>query len=222
MGGRKPTRKKGAYTAAERMRRYRKRLKRSLLLGDSLRARARRAERKRELAAATARAAETLGSKLYGVIYLDPATRIPSENGLAYPTEFWDDIMRRLPAAKSCVLFCWNNRAQLANTIRRIEDRWRFTYMTYFVWGKDGYTAVDNCELLLVFSRGNPVWPAFATQELIMAPRGAHNEKPDVFIEMISRLWPNTPKLELFARKKRDGWDSWVDPFAKPTSWEGG
>jgi N6-adenosine-specific RNA methylase IME4 len=26
---------------------------------------------------------------------------------------------------------------------------------------------------------------------------------------MIERHWPNTPKLEMFARKPRDGWDSW-------------
>jgi hypothetical protein len=35
------------------------------------------------------------------------------------------------------------------------------------------------------------------------------SENPDAFAEMIARLWPNTPKLEMFARKKRDGWDSW-------------
>src|SRR5262245_18606587 len=109
MRGRKPTRKKGAYTAAERMRRYRKRLKRSLLLGDSLRAKARRAQRKRELAlaAATARAAETarvagtLGTKLYGVIYLDPANVPRWETRGSERTEFWHDFLaQRLPAAK--------------------------------------------------------------------------------------------------------------------------
>jgi len=26
---------------------------------------------------------------------------------------------------------------------------------------------------------------------------------------MIERLWPNTPKLEMFARKERPGWDTW-------------
>jgi N6-adenosine-specific RNA methylase IME4 len=26
---------------------------------------------------------------------------------------------------------------------------------------------------------------------------------------MIERLYPNVPKLEMFARKPRDGWDVW-------------
>jgi len=62
-----------------------------------------------------------------------------------------------------------------------------------------------------VFSRGKPVWPALGTRSLalIMAPKGVHSEKPEVFAEMIERLWPNTPKLEMFARKPRDGWDTW-------------
>ena len=223
--GRPPTRKKGAYTPAEKMRRYRQRLKRSRPDPKTHAKQQRRAEREQALAAATLRAAQTLGTKLYGVIYLDPASRFEvwsRASGLDraadnhYPTEIWEDIAARPPpAAKDCVLLCWSTRAQLATTIRMVEDRWGFAYKTCFVWGKDGrgtgYIAIDNCKVLLVFSRGSPVWPAPGTQDLalIMAPRGAHSAKPEVFAEMIERLWPNTPKLEMFARKKRDGWESW-------------
>jgi N6-adenosine-specific RNA methylase IME4 len=82
-----------------------------------------------------------------------------------------------------------------------------------------GYIAIDNCEALLVFSRGSPVWRAPGTQDLalIMAPRGDHSEKPEVFAVMIERLWPNTAKLEMFARKPRVGWDTWgneIEPAA--------
>jgi N6-adenosine-specific RNA methylase IME4 len=217
--------KKGALTAAERKRRSRRKLKREHPDPKTLAKQQRRAERELALAAATLRAAEALGSKLYGIIYMDPATRFAvwsRATGLDraadnhYPTELWDDIAARpLPAARDCVLLCWSTRAQLANTIRMIEDRWRFVYKTCFGWDKDargtGYIAIDNCELLLVFSRGNPVWPAPGTQDLalIKAPRGTHSEKPEAFAEMIERLWPNTAKLEMFARKPRDGWDSW-------------
>ena len=99
-------------------------------------------------------------------------------------------------------------------------------------WGKEGrgtgFIAIDNCELLLVFSRGNPVWPAFGTQDLalIMTPRGRHSEKPEAFAEMIERLWPTTPKLEMYYEPKTDpeaaqahvekrmaaGWDFWPPP----------
>ena len=224
--GRPPTRKKGAYTPAEKMRRYRQRLKRSRPDPKTHAKQQRRAEREQALAAATLRAAQALGTKLYGVIYLDPASRFEvwsRASGLDraadnhYPTEIWEDIAaRQPPAAKDCVLLCWSTRAQLATTIRMVEDRWGFAYKTCFVWGKDGrgtgYIAIDNFELLLVFSRGNPVWPAPGTQDLalIAAPRGAHSEKPEGFAEMIERLWPNTPKLEMFARgPARPDWDAW-------------
>ena len=225
MRGRPPTRKKGAYTPAERAKRYRQRLKRTRPDRKTVAKQQRRAEREKALAEATYRAAQVLGSKLYGVIYLDPATRFKVRNretGLDraadnhYPTETWEDIARRPPpAAKDCVLLCWSTRAQLSKTIRVVEDRWGFTYKTCFVWGKDGrgtgYTAIDNCEALLVFSRGSPVWPAPGTQDLalIMTPKDEHSDKPEVFAEMISRLWPTTPKLEMFARKERPGWDVW-------------
>jgi hypothetical protein len=32
---------------------------------------------------------------------------------------------------------------------------------------------------------------------------------PAIFAEMIWRHFPNVPKLKMFARKPRDGWDVW-------------
>lgn len=36
-----------------------------------------------------------------------------------------------------------------------------------------------------------------------------HSKKPEIAYEIIERLYPNTTKLELYARNIRDGWDSW-------------
>jgi len=72
MRGRPPLRKKGAYTAAERMRRYRQRRKRSLPSAKTVAKQLRRTEREAALAAATLRAAQALGAALYGVLYIDP------------------------------------------------------------------------------------------------------------------------------------------------------
>jgi len=54
---------------------------------------------------------------------------------------------------------------------------------------------------------------------LIEVPRGEHSEKPAAF------EWPNTAKLEMFARTARPGWDVWSNeveaapsPTALPTS----
>ena len=36
-----------------------------------------------------------------------------------------------------------------------------------------------------------------------------HSQKPEISYQIIERLYPNTNKLELFARQKRQGWDVW-------------
>ena len=37
----------------------------------------------------------------------------------------------------------------------------------------------------------------------------AHSQKPEIAYQIIERLYPNTNKLELYARHKRIGWDCW-------------
>jgi N6-adenosine-specific RNA methylase IME4 len=39
--------------------------------------------------------------------------------------------------------------------------------------------------------------------------RGLHSEKPEAAYEMIERAYPGLPRIELFARAKRDGWSVW-------------
>ena len=51
-------------------------------------------------------------------------------------------------------------------------------------------------------------------ESLIEAPVGEQSAKPEAFAEMIERLYPNLPKIELFARK-REGWARWG--FEAPT-----
>lgn len=36
-----------------------------------------------------------------------------------------------------------------------------------------------------------------------------HSQKPEIAYEIIERLYPNTNKIELFARRTRKGWDVW-------------
>jgi hypothetical protein len=47
------------------------------------------------------------------------------------------------------------------------------------------------------------------TPQLMKAPRGLHSAKPAAFAEMIEQLFPTVPKLEMFARQVRAGWDAW-------------
>jgi N6-adenosine-specific RNA methylase IME4 len=43
-------------------------------------------------------------------------------------------------------------------------------------------------------------------------PRGRHSKKPADFFALAERLSPG-PRLELFARQARPGWDGWGDEY---------
>jgi N6-adenosine-specific RNA methylase IME4 len=41
-------------------------------------------------------------------------------------------------------------------------------------------------------------------------PRAAHSAKPEAFLDIVEQVSPG-PRLELFARRDRLGWDTWGD-----------
>jgi N6-adenosine-specific RNA methylase IME4 len=222
--GRPTILKKGAMTAAERKRRSRRKLKREHPDPKTLAKQQRRAEREAALAAATLRAAQMLGTVLYGVLYVDPpwdflvysrATGMDRHAANHYPVMALEQMFAlQLPAAKDCVLYLWAPVAQWANALRLVE-RWGFEYRSAHIWAKPkcgtGYWGRENAELLLIATRGAVPAPAPGEQlpYLIEAPAGRPSEKSEAFAEMIERQWPNTPKLEMFARQPRPGWDAW-------------
>jgi N6-adenosine-specific RNA methylase IME4 len=204
-------------TPAQRQARYRKNLR-------AKPKRERRQAREAELAAATINASLVAGSKLYGVIYADPPWRFEPwsrETGMDraadnhYPTMPTSDIRAiKVPAAKNCVLFLCATMPMLKDALAVIEA-WGFRYKSGCVWVKDraatGYWFRFRHELLLVATRGNVPAPAPGEQwdSVIEAAVGRHSEKPAAIAEMIEHYFPTTPKLEMFARAPRDGWDAW-------------
>jgi N6-adenosine-specific RNA methylase IME4 len=180
----------------------------------------RRHDREAELADSTVAASKALGKNLYSVIYADPPWRYDNApmGDVAraaeehYPTMPLDEIKALpIPAAKDCVLFLWATVPLLPEAIKVLEA-WGFTYKSKITWVKDkwgvGYWVRSQCEDLLIGVRGNIPSPAPGDQlpAKIDAPRLGHSEKPNIFAEHIERLFPNVPKLEMFARKARPGW----------------
>jgi N6-adenosine-specific RNA methylase IME4 len=82
-----------------------------------------------------------------------------------------------------------------------------------------GYWGMDRDELMLIGTRGKVPCPLPGTQgeTTWFARRGEHAErredrhsdKPNCAYEWFERHWPNTPKIELFARRERPGWARW-------------
>ena len=65
----------------------------------------------------------------------------------------------------------------------------------------------ESC-LLGVRGRTKKPDPAVRCQSVIFAPRGRHSAKPDEAYQVIEATSPG-PRLEMFARSAREGWDRW-------------
>jgi len=73
-----------------------------------------------------------------------------------------------------------------------------------------GYWFRGQIEECLVGIKGNV--KAFRLQKpnFIQSKARDHSQKPEEFFQLIEPAIQNmNPKIELFARERRDGWDSW-------------
>jgi N6-adenosine-specific RNA methylase IME4 len=74
-----------------------------------------------------------------------------------------------------------------------------------------GFWNRDRDEILLIGCLGKPVCPALGSQgeSVWFAARGKHSEKPDCALDWFDKHFPNTPKIELNARRARANWKRW-------------
>lgn len=187
-------------------------------------------KRRHEREAELAENITALPDKKYGVILQDPEWRFEPfsrETGMDrapenhYPTSHVDDIKARPVesiAADDCVLFLWATAPMLQQALDVVAAH-GFEYKTHIVWNKvrsgkargPGYWFTGEHELCLVGTRGKAVAPAPGEQfpSSFDAPVGKHSEKPSRVHEIIESYFPNIPKIELNARKAREGWDVW-------------
>jgi N6-adenosine-specific RNA methylase IME4/ParB-like chromosome segregation protein Spo0J len=165
----------------------------------------------------------------FPIIYADPPWRyehVEAESRAIenqYPTMALDEICA-LPVVDVCtddaILFLWATSPKLSEAMR-VVDSWGFAYRTCMVWDKEkigmGYWARQQHELLLICTRGQPPAPPPDTRpaSVVRVARGErHSAKPIEFYELIERMYPRLPRLELFCRSPRDGWRAWGNQAA--------
>ena len=162
----------------------------------------------------------------FGVVYADPEWKFAPWSPVLggdravenhYPTSTTEEIASRPVAdiaADDSVLYLWGTAPMLPDALS-VMASWGFAYKSHLIWDKGragtGYWARNEHEILLIGTRGNLPAPAPGTQpnSIIRAPVGEHSVKPEVVHEMIERLFPNLPKIELNARRARPGWTVW-------------
>ena len=74
-----------------------------------------------------------------------------------------------------------------------------------------GYWTRCNPEQCLLATKGKPKRISKSVKQLIISKRQEHSKKPDIIRDNIIELCGDIPRIELFARQKVDGWDSWGD-----------
>jgi N6-adenosine-specific RNA methylase IME4 len=147
-----------------------------------------------------------------------PSNHYPTSADAHTPEEIVARTAERFAcAADICVLYTWTTIPHEAIAHKVMELR-GFTYKSQRVWDKvrpgagrgPGYWVTGEHEILLIGTRGNVIAPTSARfRSRFEAPVGAHSEKPDQQYEHAEFHFPNTPKIELNARRARDGWDRW-------------
>lgn len=192
----------------------------------------RHGERVEKLAAISAGNLPLAGLRRYPIIYMDPPWRTVTWSEVTgssravenhYPTMPLDEI-QALPVANlatsDALCLLWARGPLLPECIVTLQG-YGFRYVSNWIWNKDqpgtGYWGREKHEQLLIGTRGAFPAPLPGTQpaSVLDAPRGEPSHKPDLFLDLIDRLWPSLPKIELFGRQglpgrtRRAGWDVW-------------
>lgn len=123
------------------------------------------------------------------------------------------------PPAESCHLWMWApSRTWMA---LQVISALGFKQVTFVPWvkihpddpsrtlpGLGQYMRHDS-ELLIFATRGPAMVPESAyPRQAILAPKRKHSQKPEEQFDIIEHVSPG-PRLEMFARTTRPGWDAW-------------
>ena len=158
--------------------------------------------------------------------YRSWATRVagPRTRAMPYQLMTVDEIaampVDRLAHQDGAHLYLWTTNQFLADAFRVVRA-WGFTYSTTLVWAKapmgggTGGAYGISTEYIVYARRGKVPAQSRITGTWFRWKRPydergkpQHSAKPGEFYDMVETVSPG-PRLELFARRDRPGWDVW-------------
>lgn len=169
----------------------------------------------------------------YDLLYVDPPWKqskggkksvrpISSGKELDYPTCSLEVIKEHLQRATdltttNSVLFLWTIDKYLFEA-QEIAESLGYKLHARMIWNKvtgipAAFTVRFGHEYLLYMYKGK--LPPVAKEErgkihtVFTEQVKRHSQKPEEAYRIIERLYPDSRKLELYARQERDGWDCW-------------
>jgi len=165
---------------------------------------------------------------LYNIVYADPPwyyrdKAAAGERGAGHKYQTMrDDEIANLTVesivADDAALFLWTTKPKI-DVALWVLRKWGFIYKTFaFDWIKlskegrpkfgMGHWTRANAEHVLLGIRGNPKRISGGVSSVVMTTPGKHSKKPDEVRDSIVTLMGDIPRIELFARKRVDGWDA--------------
>jgi N6-adenosine-specific RNA methylase IME4 len=164
-------------------------------------------------------------TKKYATIYADPpwpeygGGKIKRGADRHYPLMSIKEI-KAMPiqdiTEDNAHLYLWVTNNYLPAGLE-VMQAWGFRYVTTITWAKDriglGQYFRGMTEHCLFGVKGKLPYKTLDGKRqqgrtLLVAPRERHSQKPAEMYDMIERV-SYGPYMELFARNKRAGWDSW-------------
>ena len=169
--------------------------------------------------------------KRYSTIVVDPPWRygkwgkaskpnyeghIPKDSDLPYDWMSVEEI-KALPvgslANENCELYLWTTQKYLPHTFEVIKA-WGFKYCQTLTWCKkpmgkgQGGVYCPTTEFLILARRGKmpKVERVDTTWWQVSRAWKTHSKKPEFFQDLIEQV-SEAPRLEMFARREREGWD---------------
>jgi len=178
-------------------------------------------------------------NKKYKLILADPPWRQfqagrkkvrPNSSGgeLPYKVISLEEIKEHLrkmvkQTEEDSILFLWTIDKYLFEA-QKIAEELGYKLHARMVWNK--VTGIPACftiryghEYLLYMYKGKLT--KVATEErgkihsVFTEQVKKHSQKPEISYQIIERLYPNCEKIEMYARQRRNGWDSWGDEVPK-------
>ncbi len=137
---------------------------------------------------------------------------------MPYPTMSVDEICALKVgelAADDCDLYLWTTQKYLPDAFK-VLAAWGFKYCQTLTWCKtprgtgQGGLFCPTTEFLILGRKGKmPKKPRIdSTWWNVKRPHNSHSTKPEFFQDLIETV-SDGPRLELFARRPRDGWTVW-------------
>ena len=116
-------------------------------------------------------------------------------------------------ADERCDLFLWSITSKIPFCFELLK-KWNFKYVDFLCWDKEIGIGVNGIyrkvEWIIYAYRGKMGINKKGKfiPSLIRQKRTRHSEKPSLFYEILKN---NTkePRIDIFARRKHDGFDSW-------------